>query len=427
MKLFNAICLGLAASAIASAPAEDPEDNLDEDMDEPAAAEEAKGPTDVFQLTKENIDSTLKETPFVFVKFYAPWCGHCKQMAPDWEKLAVDYKESKEVKIAELDATVHEEGAQKHGVSGYPTIKWFAHGNEGQMYNGKRTYDALKEYVAEAMKPALKEVAALSELDEPLAKRKELCPRPSGEDASGNAAVMCVDKAIIIVQGDAEAKKVAEKLAEKMKPNLATTYYVAGSENTVTMYKGTVEKLSTPVTTADEVSKWAADNRVPTFGQINEENFEIYLEHAKAGMLWVCLDPATLKEDLDKYSTELSQVKSEYPFVWFDINDFEAHAKSELGCKEFPTVVLQKGDLLSESEDAQIDKFIKSFKDATLSKEGVEQFLAGVGDGSIKPEPIPDELDQMDDEDEGQEGEEGEEGEDGEDMGDMPDGEDEEL
>jgi len=225
--------------------------------------------------------------------------------------------------------------------------------------------------------------------------------------------VNCIDKAYIVVKGGDDTKKIAEAVANKLKATLATTYYIkSDSESSITIHKGTEEVVTEDIKgmESDKVVEWAVKNRVPNFGQINEENFEIYLENAKNGMLWVCLDPKTLKEDLKTYSKQLAEVSSKYPFVWFDINDFEAHAKSELGCKEFPTVVLQKGDLLAETEDAKIEKFIKPFAGEgvteKLSKATVEAFLTGVESGEIKPEPIPDELDQLDDEDEEESGDE---------------------
>ena len=44
----------------------------------------------------------------VFIKFYAPWCGHCKAMAEDWAKLADEYADDQSMVIAEFDATAND-------------------------------------------------------------------------------------------------------------------------------------------------------------------------------------------------------------------------------------------------------------------------------------------------------------------------------
>lgn len=68
----------------------------------------------VVVLTNSNFQNFIESHSRVFVKFYAPWCGHCKSMAPDYSKLGERMKTEEEgVPIAKVDATVEKELAEK--------------------------------------------------------------------------------------------------------------------------------------------------------------------------------------------------------------------------------------------------------------------------------------------------------------------------
>ena len=63
-------------------------------------------PSFVTTLTTDNFDSiALDHDKDVLVEFYAPWCGHCKRLAPTWDELAAKYAGSEDVTIAKVDCT----------------------------------------------------------------------------------------------------------------------------------------------------------------------------------------------------------------------------------------------------------------------------------------------------------------------------------
>eukprot|EP01061_Rhynchopus_euleeides_P001378 TRINITY_DN10974_c0_g1_i1.p1 TRINITY_DN10974_c0_g1~~TRINITY_DN10974_c0_g1_i1.p1 ORF type:complete len:303 (+),score=141.80 TRINITY_DN10974_c0_g1_i1:48-911(+) len=92
------------------------------------AGEPGEG-ADVVQITNDNFrEEVIEYDGLVLVEFYAPWCGHCKTLAPEWAKAATALKGK--VKVAALDATQHGDTAKMFDVSGYPTVLQFPFGKK---------------------------------------------------------------------------------------------------------------------------------------------------------------------------------------------------------------------------------------------------------------------------------------------------------
>ncbi len=90
----------------------------------------------------------LDQSKDVFVKFYAPWCGHCKSLAPTWEAVASSLSDVNDLVIAKFDATANE--ADGVDIRGYPTLKFYPKGSNTPLdFDGDRTEEGIKTWLKE--------------------------------------------------------------------------------------------------------------------------------------------------------------------------------------------------------------------------------------------------------------------------------------
>ena len=108
-------------------------------------------PSAVVLLAAESFDSVvLDSTKHVFVEFFAPWCGHCKQLKPKYEAVARAFKAETEIIIAAVDADSYAAShlVKRYDIKGFPTLLWFSkHNKKGVNYKGPREIMSIVEFI----------------------------------------------------------------------------------------------------------------------------------------------------------------------------------------------------------------------------------------------------------------------------------------
>ena len=97
--------------------------------------------SDVYDLKTDTFKDFVSEHNLVLAEFFAPWCGHCKKLAPEYEEAATTLKD-KNVPLVKVDCTAEADLCKDYGVEGYPTIKVFRGLDNIKPYAGARKADA---------------------------------------------------------------------------------------------------------------------------------------------------------------------------------------------------------------------------------------------------------------------------------------------
>ncbi|KAJ1450842.1 thioredoxin-like protein, partial [Pelagophyceae sp. CCMP2097] len=182
--------------------------------------------------------ATLGKT--LFVKFYAPWCGHCKALAPAWEELATAFAGDALKLIAEVDCDASKDLCEKHGVSGFPSLKYGAP-HDLREYDGGRETEDLVKFATDDL------VAACSIMN------LDACDAATKLRIAGWQAAKAKDLAALIAAGDADIaaatahytaefdklkatyqafdKTKLEKIDAAMKDGLASLQYIEKNVN----------------------------------------------------------------------------------------------------------------------------------------------------------------------------------------------------
>ena len=110
--------------------------------------------TDYNNLATAN-NMSLEKNNMNVILFYAPWCGYCKELMPDWVRLYSKYNNkninNKKVNIVKIDCDENAQIAKQYDIQGYPTIKLLSVNDKGSLklfdYDDERSYTKIEQFV----------------------------------------------------------------------------------------------------------------------------------------------------------------------------------------------------------------------------------------------------------------------------------------
>jgi len=311
-------------------------------------------------LTQDNFNEFITANSRVLVEFYAPWCGHCKALEPEYKKAAIELASSgSTTKLAKVDGTVETELASKYGVKGFPTLKYFMGDPErSNEYGGGRTQETIVSWLNKRDLPAVTPLASKAEL-ETLSKKGKLvlvafCYANS-EQANGVSTFADNFRDHVIVGQGTQA------LASEM--GLAFPSYI--------LYRSF--EPANPKTGGDfgAMEEFFNTHRFPIIDEIGPENYQLYMDRGLP-VAWL-----SVKKDDEASKTMLENAARLYQgtllAVWVDSVKYNQHVESNLGIHGTPGLMIVAGEnskyrFSDVFTEANIKAFFNSFKAGSLEK-----------------------------------------------------------
>ncbi len=310
---------------------------------------------------------------------FAPWCGHCKALAPEYEEAATTLKE-KNIRLAKIDCTEEADLCQSHGVEGYPTLKVFRGLDNVSPYGGQRKAAAITSYMVKQSLPAVS-ILTKDTLEEfKTADNVVLVAYIHADDKASNETFTAVAESLRneYLFGGVHDSDVAE--AEGVKAPAIVLYKSFDEGKSV--FPG--KKFD-----ADAITEFAKTAATPLIGEIGPETYAGYMDSGLP-LAYIFSETPEERAELGKTLKPIAEkYKGKVNFGTLDAKSFGAHAGNlNLKTDKFPSFAIQD---IKNNKKFPFDQETEITHDAIA--KFVDDFSAGKIEPSVKSEPVPENQD----------------------------------
>ncbi|EGR47782.1 protein disulfide isomerase [Trichoderma reesei QM6a] len=330
--------------------------------------------SDVKSLTKDTFNDFINSNDLVLAEFFAPWCGHCKALAPEYEEAATTLKD-KSIKLAKVDCVEEADLCKEHGVEGYPTLKVFRGLDKVAPYTGPRKADGITSYMVKQSLPAVSALTKDTLEDFKTADKVVLVAYIAADDKASNETFTALANELrdTYLFGGVNDAAVAEAEGVKF-PSIVLYKSFDEGKNVFS------EKFD-----AEAIRNFAQVAATPLVGEVGPETYAGYMS-AGIPLAYIFAETAEERENLAKTLKPVAEkYKGKINFATIDAKNFGSHAGNiNLKTDKFPAFAIH-----------DIEKNLKFPFDQSkeITEKDIAAFVDGFSSGkieaSIKSEPIP--------------------------------------